>query len=253
MWKQVITLFREYMGTGLIIGWFLLSIGYLFFTEKRKHIRILFLYVPIILLLLFFNPLFAKIVYRFMGDEVYYRILWLLPVTIVIAYTIINIYTKLEGKIRLAWLCIASILIILSGSFIYQNTYFKKAENLYHVPQAVVDICKAIEFEGREVMAAFPAELMQYVRQYSPVVCMPYGREMLVERWQQENELYKAMQAEKIDVTELVPLAKEKGCHYLIFSKEKEIQGRLEDFDYILFKEVDGYVIYKDTSLILEY
>ena len=49
------------MGTGLIVGWFLIALIYLLLKEKRKHIRILFVYVPIILLLLFFNPLFAKV------------------------------------------------------------------------------------------------------------------------------------------------------------------------------------------------
>ena len=57
-----------------------------------------------------------------------------------------------------------AVLVMLSGSFIYSNEFFNRAENLYHVPQSVVDICDAIEVEGREVMAVFPAELLQYVR-----------------------------------------------------------------------------------------
>ena len=63
MWSEITTLFRDYMGTGLIVIWFFVSAVYLFVVEKRKHIRILFLYVPANLLLIFLNPLFARLVY----------------------------------------------------------------------------------------------------------------------------------------------------------------------------------------------
>ena len=58
---DALKLFQEYMGTGLIVLWFLVSLLYLWLTEKRKYIRVMFLYVPLVLLLVFFNPLVAKI------------------------------------------------------------------------------------------------------------------------------------------------------------------------------------------------
>lgn len=252
MWSTVISLFREYMGTGLIVIWFLVSLGYLLAVEKRKHIRILFLYVPLIFLGLFFNPLFAKLLYTVMGDEIYYRILWLLPVTVVIAYSavLLCIRVKEAGKPVQALclgLCLGA-LVMVSGSYIYKNPYFKKAENLYHVPQSVVDICDAIEVEGREVMAAFPVECLQYVRQYSPVVCMPYGREATVSRWGASPELYDAMEAEEIDAQTLAAEAKKQGCHYVILAEEKRINGNLEDYEYKVFDRMHGYVIYRDVS-----
>ena len=83
---DALKLFQEYMGTGLIVLWFLVSLLYLWLTEKRKYIRVMFLYVPLVLLLVFFNPLVAKIVSQMADGEIYYRILWLLPVTPVIAF-----------------------------------------------------------------------------------------------------------------------------------------------------------------------
>ena len=84
---EALKLFQEYMGTGLIMIWFLVSLLYLWVTEKRKHIRILFVYVPLVLLLVFFNPLVVKIISGLADGEIYYRILWLLPVTPVVAFT----------------------------------------------------------------------------------------------------------------------------------------------------------------------
>ena len=45
---EALKLFQEYMGTGLIMIWFLVSLLYLWVTEKRKYIRILFVYVKIL-------------------------------------------------------------------------------------------------------------------------------------------------------------------------------------------------------------
>ena len=296
MWIEAVKLFREYMGTGLIIVWFFISLIYLWVHEKKKHIRILFLYMPIILLLLYFNPLFAELVFGVAGGEIYYRIIWLLPVTIVIAYTCVCIYgdmlekdknsgreqgglkvnlhaIKSEGKISLskilklefvrgghggvkmkkglapamAVVCMGG-LIGISGSFIYDNPFFQKAENMYHVPDSVVHICDAINVPGREVMAVFPLELVQYVRQYSPVTCMPYGREMTVERWNYENPLCEAMEAEVIDMEVLAPLVREAGCHFVVLPAERERKGKPEEYGWILIGEIDGYEVYREPT-----
>lgn len=254
MWNTVNFLFRSYMGTGLIVIWFFVSMIYLFLTEKRKNIRILFLYVPVVLLLFFFNPLFARLVYDHIGDEIYYRILWLIPITVVIAFAAVEAYGKLRGKKRTVFAAAAAAIIMVSGSYVYQNPFFHKAENLYHMPQSVVEICDAIEVEGREVMAVFPSELLQYVRQYSPVVCMPYGREITVERWNYttENALYDAMEAAEIDAEPLAALAREEQCVYIILPEKKKINGDLADHDFEEFGRTEGYVIYKDSTVSLE-
>lgn len=254
MWNTVVSLFRDYMGTGLIVIWFLVSLIYLLLKEKRGPVRILFVYVPMVLLVLFFNPLFAKILYGYIGNEIYYRILWLIPFVMVIAYTIVKIVGSLSGKRKPVFAIVAAVMVAVSGSYIYENPFFHKAENWYHVPQSVVDICDAIEVPGREVLAVFPMELIPFVRQYSPVVCMPYGREMNVERWNfsSESGLYDAMEAEVIDVPTLVAAARQDGCAYIILPADKEQRGDFEEFQFALFGEMDGYVIYKDSTVSLE-
>ena len=251
MFDKLINLFHEYMGTGIIVILFLAAIIYLFLNEKKKEARIAFVYVPVITLVLFFNPLFARLVYRVLEDEIYYRVLWLLPVSMVLAYTAADLYAKLKMKRRLIFALGAMLLVVASGSFIYSNPFFHRAENIYHVPQSVVDICDAIEVEGREVMAVFPIEMLQYVRQYSPTVCMPYGREMTVERWFNENELMEVLESEHPSASELSTLARNQGCIYIVFSAEKVVDGKLEEHGYEKFAEIDGYVIYKDSMATL--
>lgn len=251
--SHAIELFREYMGTGLIVIWFLLSLLYLFLKEESKQLRILFVYVPVILLLLFFNPLFAGFLAEYMGDEIYYRILWLLPVTVVIAYTCVSIGGRLSGQKRTVWAVGSVLLAVVSGTYIYSNVYFSPAENEYHVPDRVVNICDAIELPGREVTAVFPLEMIQYVRQYSPVVCMPYGREVLVEGWNEwatQHELCEAMEADVVDAALLGRLAVEYGCIYIVLESGQEMKGNLADAGYEWFCETDGYTVYRNSELI---
>ena len=250
---EALRLFQEYMGTGLIMIWFLVSLLYLWITEKRKHIRIMFLYVPLLLLLIFFNPFVSHLVSSLADGEIYYRILWLLPVTPVTAYAVVTFCGKLSGYKKYVGISAAIIVFMISGSLIYQNPHFQKAENVYHVPQSVVDICDAIEVPGREVMAAFPGELLQYVRQYSPVVCMPYGRDIVVSRWTVQNELYDIMEQETIDAGELADEARNQQCVYLILSEDKKIVGKMENQEFEEFERMDGYVIYKDATVDLYY
>lgn len=252
MWSNhAAELFREYMGTGIVVIWFLAALVYLFVKEERKPVRILFLYVPVLLLLLFFNPVFSKIFQEYAGDEIYYRMLWLLPITVVIAYAVVSACKKRKGWGRVCCAGIAACLTVISGNCIYKNPFFSKAENLYHVPDGVVHICDAIAIEGREVTAVFPLELVQYVRQYSSVICMPYGREMLVDNrwteWTPQHELCDVMEAEEPDAQMLGALAREWGCIYIILPESKRIQGDLQAQGYDFLTTVSGYNIYRDV------
>jgi len=252
LWLTANEFFRLYMGTGLLVIFFLVALVYLFLTEKRKPVRILFVYLPLFVLLLFFNPLVTKLVCEYADNEIYYRILWLLPVTMVLAYAAVELCAGFQNKKKLPFVVAVSVLIMASGSLIYKNGFWTKAENIYHVPQSVVEICDAIEVEGREVMAVFPEELVSYVRQYSPVICMPYGREVTVDRWVYTSELYDVMEAEEIDAEELSKLARKHTCAYIILSQDKVINGKLEEYDFVTFGVIKGYVIYKDSTVNLE-
>lgn len=251
MWDTIRTLFQEYMGTGLIVGWYLIALLYLWFTEKDRRIRVLFLYMPLLLLFLYFNPIFARLICEATGDEIYYRILWLLPITVVIAYAAVSVYGRLKGRKKYGFALLSAVLVTVSGSLVYASPHFHRAENLYHMPQAVVDICDAIQVEGREVMAVFPKEMLSFVRQYTPLVCMPYGREMLVDRWGAQNPLYDAMEAEVLDMDVILPLAKTYSSHFVIVPEGKEIKGNPEEHGFYLIEHIDGYVIYQDPSVYI--
>lgn len=249
--SSVIKTFQNYIGTGSIITWFLLALIYLWCSEKRKSKRILLIYAPLVLLLLYFNPLFARLFFILAGEEIYFRNFWLLPIIIVLSYTAVQIFSRLKGKKAVCFAVIAVLLIALSGKLVYSNPLYSRAENPYHVPDAVVHICDSIEVPGREVMAVFPRELLLYVRQYSPMVCMPYGRDAIMQEWAQDNALYIAMEATVIELDVLVPLTRAAGCHYIVLGRDRVVSENPGDYGLIQFIETDGYVVYRDPAVEL--
>lgn len=238
--------FYNYMGSGTVLIWYLAAVLLLFIKEKRRPVRILFLYVPATVLVLFFNPLFARLFERFLGQEIYFRMWWMVPMTPTLAYGAVCLCVRSKGR-SLLTAGAAVVLILLSGTLVYRNPLFSRAENIHHVPREVVEICDRIKVDGREVCAAFPEEFLTYVRQYSGVVCMPYGRDAILYGW--IDDLYQELLKKEINVERVAALAKERNCHYVIFSEEKNLSDRMEDYDYRLFGTVGEYLIYMDTTM----
>lgn len=249
MWSRIVSTYKDYIGSGMLAGLFLAAAIYLFVTEKNKNTRILFVYMPVLTLILFFCPLFAAIVYSFTGEEIYYRQLWLLPVVPVLAYTAVKILMKCSGKRRvLAGAAMVGI-FLLSGRLVYKSPYFSPAENLYHVPQTVVEICDTIQSEETLVKAVFPGEFLQYVRQYNSRIWMPYGREILVARWGFQYDLFELMEAQIPDAELIAEEARNQRCQYIIFSESKPLSGSFTDYGYELLTSIGGYGVYWDPDL----
>ena len=251
MWSFVVKQYKGYIGTGMIAGLFLVALILLFASEKNKNVRIIFIYTPAVVLLLFFCPFFAKIVRLFTGEEIYYRILWLVPVVPVLSYTAVRLMLQCTGKKRLVTGAALAGIVILSGSLVYESPYFSKAENRYHVPEAAVKICDAIEVEGEWVKAAFPEELLPFIRQYSPWINMPYGREMLISSWSVwgfQSELYDLLRAETLDVKRIAELAREQSCDYVVFAEGKKLSERFEKYEFELLYVLGGYAVYADKA-----
>ncbi len=248
MWNLVVSHFKSYAGWGLIFFFYLAALIWLFVTEKRKERRIVFIYMPLILLFLFLNPLSAHIMEKFAGDEIYYRLLWMLPVTITLADAATEIVIKIGGKLKVFAIAAFCALFILGGRLIYTDSRYSIAENEYHVPDDVAEICDRIVIPGREVLAAFPEEMIVYVRQYTALVVMPYG-------WADteygpifNTDLMEAMQEEILDLDRIGTEAKEIECHYVIIDDTKESTGSMLDQGFEEYAKVEHYTIYKNPE-----
>ena len=95
-------IFGKFMGTGLVVTWFLAGLVYLFLSEKNKTRRILFIYMPVLILLLFFNPLFNQFFVWATEEEISWDFIRLALASVAdLAVIPIQDYLSLDGEARI--------------------------------------------------------------------------------------------------------------------------------------------------------
>lgn len=247
---ESVVIFKNYVGyhqNRFLFGIYLFFLLYLWLTEKEKRLRAAFVYAPTLLLACFFCPLFRKAFVGLLDDgETYYRLLWLLQMSIVNGYGMVKICGR-HRKLGLVIMCTA---IVACGSFVYQSEHITKAQNWYHLPGEAVAVARLIDPEEGRVMALVPADLVYYIRQYTTRVNMPYGREMLIARWDYYHDLYEAMEeTDVIRTASFVELTRNYGCQYVVLGKDREVQEPLMDYGFTLYAQTDNYLIYQDMEI----
>ncbi len=244
---------KAYFGTIPFLLLYVSAFVYLCVTEKKKETRIVLVYYPALMLALFLLPPVRILILTVMDDSsIYYRLLWLLPVSLTIGYAGVKIISGLKSKaagIIATLLCLG--ILAGTGDYIYDNPFFSAAENRFHVPAAVQQICDAVGIPGREVRAAFPPHQVMFVRQYDPTILMPYGRNVQVEGWDREDDqafFYAAMTEPTIDCKTVAEYAVITGTQYVIIHMYQPLSGSFEEFGYQAVANVDDYVIYCNTE-----
>ena len=248
--ETAILLFKEYSGHGMIITLFLLSLGYLWYVEKNKENRRLLVAFPICILLVFFCPLIIILLEKLSEEDVFWRMLWSVPVLCIIAYASIVFIRKLEGIKRYLSILGILVIIVISGDYLYNNPNYQKAENLENIPSEVIEICDQVIVEGREVMACFPAEMLMYVTQYTDYIKMPYGREVFLkpDGINMGNLLYDLVEKEEVDAKELSDSLRNASCYFVVLRKSTILKGNLEKENWNKYYEAEEYVVYLDVS-----
>ena len=225
-----------------------------YFHEKETYKRILLIYLPFFWIAVLLLPVTYRVIATVIDEELYYRFFWMLPMTLVIAYTLVQLYHLYAGKYKKLLVVLLVLVLMASGNFLYNNWRYSKAENEYHVPQNVVDICDLIHTDGREVMALFPMELMQYVRQYDGTICMPYGRNILVGDWDIFHTLYFMFEIHETDAEAIAKEAANNECSYIVAKEGKLALDEVKESGYELLDTLHGYdVFYNDKIFQMIY
>lgn len=249
MQDTAFVVWQNISGTGLLAALYLCALVFLFFKEQETYKRILFLYLPAFWIGILFLPMTYSLVAEVIDEELYYRFFWMLPMTMVIGYTLVQVYRLYQGRFQKLLAVALALLVVVCGDFVYNNWRYSVAENAYHVPQQVVEICDVIHAEGREVMAVFPMELLQYIRQYDSTICMPYGRDVLVDHWAVKHPLYDQMEAEVPDGESLGREAAFYDCAYIVLKETDRVSQGLAKSGYVLLETRSEYQIYFNEEI----
>lgn len=256
---------KNYGGTGFLLLLYVIALGYLLIREKNKYVRSIFVYAPMLLIFGFLFPISRKLYVAVLNEgNTYYRVLWLLPVSITLAYTECSVIYRLGKRFErnARWISYAGALvgvavIMLAGKYVYNSPHISKAENAYHLPQEVIDICDMIEAREGEIpynYATFPGDLVYYVRQYRTDIGLSYGRDMVEPVWGYGiwNEAYMAIEGtDEIKAEELVEITRRfpdeaRASRFIILRDSKPIDQPLDELGLTFLGQFGQYKLYED-------
>lgn len=162
-------------------GVFFLSMFYLLVILREKEWRWKFVYPLYILFLSYtWNVFYAEVwdeVFSGMGT----RVAAMIPVTAVIALVVAYGCSMLKGKDVLIAAAAVGLLLYFNSDYYYEDYLedFYQVENIYGLPQDVVDVCDLVLSEVEEpLLIVADVDDIIYFRQYSSNIKLLYGNNL---------------------------------------------------------------------------
>ncbi|MGI6010615.1 MAG: hypothetical protein ACOX8H_03840 [Ruminococcus sp.] len=255
-WNTIVAMFEQYIAD----SWYVYLLGaallFLLITCRKRKVNGFFLIITLLFALLYFWPVTARIIMKnFIGRSVYWRMLWVLPAILIIAWAGVSFLGMFKKKwMQNALFAFLAAAVILGGTCMYFQGNYSPGENLYKLPAATVPVCDMISEDAEEngieqVKVLVPNDLLCYIRQYEASFLMPYGRNAFKYEDLTQNQagLFSQMSSEEgADPETLNMLLKNEKCNYFVWDRQdEERRAEFADFGYVTVGDVDEYRVYR--------
>ncbi len=240
-------------GRSGLLHWILFCAALVFCAFLGKGDRKRLFWPSVLVLLFFFNPVFyATIGTRFLSG-IYWRLLWMLPVSFVIAYALTQFTFKWKKNVvRVAVVVVACVCIAVTGEREFSKETYQEKENAYEISQAAIEISDVVMgslMDWKENIIV-PNELLCDVRQYSCSVGLLYGRNaggFITDIEDDEMTVYEEMSREEPDLEIVTGIAKNRNCRYIVFNTSfHRIPEDLSGYGYEKLTVVqEDYAVYR--------
>ena len=231
-----------------------LALLYLLLSKEERNHRRLFAGFSCIFAILYICPLTARGIMRCIGDNVYWRLLWVLPLPIITAYTGTRLYERVNARWKKAGLFVLMTgVICLTGKNVYlQDSPYVKAANMQKLPEEVAVICQIIREDAGEDSTpriAVPAKLSGYIRQYDAGIEMLYGRRGTKRPYgkQVKFRLRRYFNGKFVNYKKLTTFLRKGETQYVVLGTRKETEKKMRKRGFEIIGRAGEYVIYKDA------
>ncbi len=247
MFANAVSSWQQYWGDGFMQYLLLAALILLVILAVRdKDARALLIYTAAALFV-FFCPLTEQLLMKAFEDTVYWRVLWILPTGIVIAYA----FTAYLIKPKKTWIRIPGVIAVLViAALCGKAQNFAGSYTLTHnrpqVPDEVAQIGQTILEDAPEgkAVAAADDHVASYLRVYDASIRMPYGRRAEGARNDDCRRLYELLQTPGSDAKEISDIAKAQKCtHLVIYQPGPDGMKTLKEEGWSEIGEADGYYI----------
>ena len=242
---EIFEQYSRYTGTGVFMVLFFVGLVFLAVTEndKEKAGYTVLLHGSVWMAIIIFIPLLYVVYTRLVDAGTYWRFFWLIPMGIGLAY----VGTELINDHRVMGFLLIVLVLLLGGNLVYTSDYtFEKAENEYQIPQEVIDLSEIIETHECPVKkAAFPLELLIFIRQYDVDITMPYGREQLDPNWvETENDFFNAIMQDWYDFELIRHNCYDTATCYFVVNRGRQFINNPSSYGFLKIGETRDYEVY---------
>lgn len=236
-----------------LVHWILFGVAILCCMLQGKEERKRIFWPSALVLLFFFNPIFYAIIGTRFLSGVYWRLLWMLPISFVIAYAVTQMAYKLKRDVlRVFVLVAACVCIMVTGEREFSAETYTEKENAYEISQAAIEISDIVmlNLQSWKENIIVPNELLCDIRQYSCSVGLLYGRNaggFINNIEPDEMTVYEEMCKEEPDLAVITEIAKKRECRYIVFNTSfHQIPEDLGSYGYGKLAVVqEDYVVYQ--------
>ncbi len=243
---------KNFTGLKVLFAFTVLAWFYLFFREKNKTLRAIFVTVPFVVIVVFICPLtmwlFEKVG---LDTDTYYRMLWIIPMGMITVYAAVRLCQRTLWT-RVAGLIAGALVIALSGVYVYSSPIFFETENMYGLPQQTIDVVDYIRsIDEHDIITVCPsANLITTIRQYDSLIRMPYGRDMFNPSLNYYHPVYEVFeQTPKLNFKNLLKVSRDFEVEYFIVHATRLLDDDPVEAGLEYVGTVQDHNIYKDPVI----
>lgn len=204
--------------------------------EKNHEKKIMFGWYPLVMYVLFYNPILVPIASCFFGDDIiayYCRFMLMIPIFLIISYAVILVAERQKKEKRIIFLFIAFIIIYGQGFSAYgEEGAFSKMENFKNIPEDVVELNRILDEDAGQGYkhVCVPYEISMYVRQFDPSIIV------------KDNPSCDVNSSSYFD--ECIEYMRSNECDYWLC--DKSFVKAFKNKGAILVGKTDNYAVFKD-------
>lgn len=249
---------KDFIRNGyLYVGLYAIS-SVIVLIKGNKKAKMLIVFIPIIAFITILNPLISKYIQKYVtSSATYWRLLWIIPMEIGIAYAIYLICENAKNqKIKYVILALEAIIVICCGSYMYQEkNLFYKHKNMEKIENNIIQQTKYIlENATDKVIVVSPEEPRHgsNMRQLSSQIILFYSRPMYLntmENYVARDHIYYDMYRNK-NIEAFYELIEKWKVDFIILDKSDDVLIEKVDINKvpIAYEDEENVIFYNKNS-----
>ena len=231
-------------GGGPFQWYFYLGILLVLIFERRREVRIMLGWVPLLFLLGVYNPLFSRLLSIVIAKKqgaYLSRLFTFIPLFYVMAHAGALLASRLREGNKFLCVCLLGTVIVFSGDSVYHQYWMRPAVNPEKAQRDAVETVEILRERGENLCVAAPQEVAVYLRQLDADLLTPYGRYV--------NKLGKALAEENPDPEQIMTWAGEQAVDVLVAWNREGVRAAFTGAGWEPFAETTNCLLYQVSGV----